>query len=161
MELQLWVKNHRATCEAAAKVHRGAPLYRRLPLFVSPPPPTLAVCHFSTNCLARSRLLCCRLRAALMYHLAHGHNLRLRLPADDCISGSRAQELVAVLLKHHAAQRAPVFPPPRTVYEYPRVYEIPPPLPLPPPAPYADDHGASLRESKCARPLLLQPPCSR
>jgi hypothetical protein len=53
-----------------------------------------------------------------MHRLAHGDNLHL--PAD-CISGSRAQELVAVLLKHHAAQRAPAFPAPR------RIYEIPPP----------------------------------
>jgi hypothetical protein len=121
----------------------GAPLYGPLPLFVTPlPPPILAICHFSTNCRTRSRLLCCRLRAALTHRLARGGNLP---PPADCISGRRAQELVLVLLKNHAAQRAPVFPAPR------RVYEIPPPPPcaicrLP------------QREGKCAPRLLPQPP---
>jgi hypothetical protein len=129
MQLQLWVKNNRATCEAAARLQlcRGAPLYRCLPPF-SPPPPTVTICDFSTNIRKRAGLLCCRLRATIIHRLAHGDNFPL--PAN-CISRSHAQQLIAVLLTHDAAQRAPVFPPPVRVY-YP-YQTIPPPPPPPPP----------------------------
>ncbi len=127
-QLRVWLRTRVVTWEAVAAlcVSRGQRIYRHL--LPAAQLTVAAVSEFFTTAAARALALCCAMRAAVAYRLAHAANVEVALGYS--VSNSVAQRIIAAITRRHISRRAntPVL----TAKQLPRRAEIPPPLPPPP-----------------------------
>ena len=125
MQLVLWRRSHEALCEAAVTLclSRGQLVTRHL--LASNLPSAAAIPGLFATLDKRRDVLCSRMKAMVAHTLAHGSNFKL--PSEYYINNAEAQSMIAAIMKHYNARRAPVI----SVHKRQHV-EIPPPLPPPP-----------------------------
>jgi hypothetical protein len=137
MQLQIWTRTHDVTCDAAAKHCRSEDeCISHHPHFESPHPiiafSPFSMTHMTPQHPARQQrlgVLGCMMRVMVMHQLAHGLKNGLSAP-HFIIHKSVARKIVATMIKHDAASRAPKISFP-SLPSYSSEF-IPPPPPPPP-----------------------------